>query len=136
MSGTGRDAMSDMRTQHPRTTTIVALLVGACLVLAAAALLAGCAVSPPPGTVIIHDLAFDPPSVTVAKGSAVTWINKDQIPVQIQTDSFGTTPTVPGQFSSEPLNPGESYTYTFADTGTFTYSDPFHPYIAGSVVVK
>jgi plastocyanin len=119
-----------------RTTLTVACIVGACLIVAAAALLSGCAVNPPAGTVVIHDLEFDPSAVTVSKGTRVTWSNQDQIPVQIQTDSFGTTPTVPGQFSSEPLNPGESYTHTFADVGTFTYSDPFHPYMTGSVVVK
>jgi plastocyanin len=136
MSAISRDAeVSSMKTRHPRMTMVVACLVGACLVVGAA-LLAGCAVTPQPGTVIIHDLQFDPPAVTVAKGTAVTWTNQDQIPVQIQTDSFGATPTVPGQFSSEPLNPGESYSHTFADTGTFDYSDPFHPYITGSVVVK
>jgi plastocyanin len=112
------------------------VVLGACLLLAAVAALSGCGVKPQPGTIVIHDLQFDPPSVAVAKGSKVTWTNSDQIPVQIQTDSFGTTPTVPGQFSSEPLNPGESYTHTFDDAGTFTYSDPFHPYMTGSVAVK
>jgi plastocyanin len=119
-----------------RGTAILACLAGVCLVLAAAALLTGCAVTPPAGTVIIHDLEFDPPAVTVAKGATVTWVNRDQIPVQIQTDDYGATPPVPGQFSSEPLNPGESYSHTFADTGTFSYSDPFHPYIKGSVSVR
>jgi plastocyanin len=98
--------------------------------------LAACAVHPPEGTVIIHDLQFDPPAITVARGTTVTWTNQDQIPVQIQTGSFGASPTVPGQFSSEPLNPDESYTHTFTDSGKFEYSDPFHPYITGSVIVK
>jgi plastocyanin len=115
---------------------VVVFGISACLLLVAASVLSGCGVRPQQGTIVIHDLQFDPPSVAVAKGSKVTWINSDQIPVQIQTDSFGTTPTVPGQFSSEPLDPGESFSYTFSDTGTFTYSDPFHPYMTGSVAVK
>jgi plastocyanin len=89
-----------------------------------------------PGTVTIHDLKFDPSSVTVSKGSSVTWVNEDQIPVQIQSDDFGTAGAAPGQFSSEPLNPGESFTQKFDTAGKYTYSDPFHPYMTGAVEVR
>jgi plastocyanin len=111
-------------------------LVVVVVAVLAAAVVGGCVSHPPEGTIYVQDLAFDPSAVTVTKGSTITWTNKDQIPVQIQTDDFGTTPTVPGQFSSEPLNPGESFTHTFTDAGKFTYSDPFHPYMTGSVAVK
>jgi plastocyanin len=134
-AGRARTGVNEMDSRR-RGFRLVAGLTIALLVVVAVAGLAGCGVNPPQGTVVIHDLQFDPPAVAVAKGTTVTWVNKDQIPVQIQSDDFGTTPTVPGQFASEPLNPGESYTHTFADVGTFTYGDPFHPYIKGSVVVK
>jgi plastocyanin len=106
------------------------------LVVAVVALLAGCGVNPPAGTIVIHDLQFDPPAVTISKGQTVTWTNQDQMGVQVQSDSFGTSPTVPGQFSSDPLSPGDSYTHTFDTAGTFTYGDPFHPYITGAVTVR
>jgi plastocyanin len=129
------------------TSGVLALIAGIILILgvgtvvylgfATAKLPADAAgISAAPGTIVIHDLQFDPAEVTVTKGASITWVNKDEIPVQVQSDSFGTTPTVPGQFSSEPLNPGESFTQSFNDAGTFTYSDPFHPYMTGSVVVK
>jgi plastocyanin len=114
-----------------RAMLSLGVLVAIVLLLLCAA---GCAA--PANTVTIHDLHFDPGDVTVAKGTAITWRNSDQIPVQIQSDDFGTTPTVPGQFSSLPLNPGETFTHTFDDTGKFGYSDPFHPYITGTVTVK
>jgi plastocyanin len=124
------------RAERPRTGSRRAWLCLLALAVCALALgaLAGC--TAPPNTVMIHDLVFDPGAVTVAKGTTITWQNKDEIPVQIQSDDFGTTPTVPGQFSSEPLNPGETYTHTFDDAGSFGYSDPFHPFIKGTVVVK
>jgi plastocyanin len=121
--------------RRERSIRWAAVLVIA-VVVAAAGLLAGCGVHPPEGTIVVHDLQFDPPAVTVAKGQTITWTNQDQIAVLVRSASFGASPTVPGQFSSDPLNPGDSYTHTFDTAGTFTYGDPFHPYITGAVTVK
>jgi plastocyanin len=124
-----------MVTKHPHRGAAVAWALGLCVLVATVVALAGCA-APPAGTIVLQDLRFEPSELTVTKGTTVTWLNKDQIPVQIQSDDFGATPEVPGQFSSEPLNPGESFTHTFDTAGEFGYSDPFHPYITGKVTVR
>ena len=135
MAREGDEGMSGAMGFRSRRVAAAVCAVGLCLLIVTTAGLAGCAATPA-DTIVIRDLRFEPLELSVAKGATVTWLNKDQIPVQIQSDDFGTTPTVPGQFSSEPLNPGESFQHTFADAGEFKYSDPFHPYIAGMVTVR
>jgi plastocyanin len=124
------DAPDTRRLRTP--TGRIAKLLACGLAVAA---IAGCA-GRRPDTVTIHDLKFDPQTLTVAKGTTVTWVNKDQIPVQVQSDDFGAKGAPAGQFSSEPLNPEESYTLRFDNTGEFTYADPFHPYMKGTIIVK
>jgi plastocyanin len=110
------------------------LLVAGALVFAVA--LTGCA-SQPANTVSIHDLKFDPPSITVAKGTTVTWINNDEAAHTITTDDLGAAGvSQAGQFTSQPLNPGEKFTHTFDTTGEFKYHCTIHPFIKGAVTVK
>ncbi len=82
----------------------------------------------PSGTtqeVSISDFAFDPSTLSVDKGTTVVWTNKDSVPHSIVGDNF----------SSSPLNPGESYTYTFTSVGSFAYNCSFHPQMKGYVIV-
>ncbi len=97
--------------------------------------LLGCAAAKP-NTVSIHDLQFDPHSMPVAKGTTVTWVNNDEAAHTITTDDFGTKGAAPGQFSSDPLNPGDSFTHTFDTVGTFNYHCTIHPYIKGTIIVQ
>jgi plastocyanin len=100
-----------------------------------AAALGGCAAKP--NTVDIHDLQFDPQTVTVPIGTTVTWTAHDETAHIIQTDDFqvqGKDQT--DQFASQPLSPGDSYSYTFSAAGTVTYSDPLQGYMTGTIVVK
>jgi plastocyanin len=112
-----------------------ALLTAGLIMALAAAALAGCS-QHPADTVIIHDLQFDPTVITVSTGTTVTWVNKDQIPVQVQSDNYDASTPAPGQFSSEPLNPKDEFSLRFDATGDYPYFDPFHPYITGTVVVR
>ena len=75
--------------------------------------------------VSIVNLSFNPPEISVAKGATVVWTNHDAV-----------QQTVTGQtFSSGTLNSGESYSYTFENDGTFTYSSSFYPQMQGRVIV-
>ncbi|MFA5830004.1 MAG: cupredoxin family copper-binding protein [Candidatus Gracilibacteria bacterium] len=75
--------------------------------------------------VAISNFSFDPQTVQIDKGVTVLWTNKDAVPHTITGDSF----------SSGPLSPGQSFSYTFADDGTFAYHCSLHPQMTGSIIV-
>lgn len=75
--------------------------------------------------VSISNFAFDPATLTVEKGTTVLWTNKDTVPHNVVGDEF-TSPT---------LNPGDSFSYTFHEDGTFSYRCTFHPQMKATVLV-
>jgi plastocyanin len=79
--------------------------------------------------VSIANFAFSPSSITVKKGTTVTWTNNDSAPHTVtENDSL----TGPG---SQTLNNGESYSFTFTATGTYHYHCSIHSSMTGSVTV-
>ncbi len=85
-------------------------------------------------TITIQNLAFLPQTVTVPRGTNVTWINLDTI--QYQVANSGTETLGPGLlFRSNPLGKGDSFSYTFTNPGTFRYTCIIHPYMWGAVIV-
>jgi len=78
--------------------------------------------------VTIQNFAFSPASITVKKDTMVTWTNKDSTAHTVTADS-GNGP------ASQPLQPGQSYSFTYNQTGTFTYHCSIHPEMHGTVVV-
>jgi plastocyanin len=71
--------------------------------------------------------AFSPTSISVAAGSTVTWTNTTDAPHTVTADG--------GQFSSSIVNPGQTFSHTFASAGTFAYHCTVHPYMTASVIV-
>jgi plastocyanin len=70
---------------------------------------------------------YSPSSYDVKVGTTVTWVNDD-----------GTTHTVTssnGTFSSGPLPPGASFSYTFTQPGTYGYTCSYHPWMTGTITV-
>ncbi len=78
--------------------------------------------------VSIKDFAFDGKSVTVAKGSTVTWTNNDGVKHSVVADDKS--------FRSESLTQGQTFQFTFPTAGTFTYICGIHPYMKGTIVVS
>ena len=75
---------------------------------------------------------LDPVNLTVAPGTTVTWTNNDGERHRVRTTSG------PEEFDSGNLETGESYSYTFAITGTYNYHDDRddeNPAYFGSVTV-
>lgn len=72
----------------------------------------------------ITNFTFDPQTVEVDKGVTVVWTNKDPVPHTITGDNF----------SSGPLSPGQSFSYTFNEDGTFAYHCSLHPQMTGTIV--
>jgi len=75
--------------------------------------------------VSIQNFAFNPATLNVDPGTTVVWTNNDQVPHNVVGDSF-TSPT---------LNPGDTFSYTFNDEGTFSYKCTFHPQMTGTIIV-
>lgn len=74
----------------------------------------------------IQNFAFNPGSVTITKGTVVTWVNNDSIAHQIKS----------ADFNSSILNQGQSFSFTFNQTGIFNYFCAIHPAMLGSITVE
>jgi plastocyanin len=79
-------------------------------------------------TVAIVDFAFDPVLTGVAVGDSVTWTNYGAEHHTVTSDD--------SSFNSGNLAPGESFTATFAATGSYTYRCRIHPSMTGTVIVN
>ncbi len=79
--------------------------------------------------VSIKNFKFSPSSVTVKKGTTVTWTQED-----------GTSHTVTVDRGDGPDSPvlkkGETYSYKFEKAGTYKYHCTPHPNMKGTVVVE
>lgn len=79
-------------------------------------------------SVTIADMSFSPATITVQKGSTVTWTNQDSTPHTVTGDDSG-------NMDSDSLSQGDTYKFTFNETGTFTYHCNFHSDMTGKVIV-
>jgi len=77
-------------------------------------------------TVSMKNFAFDPATVDVAKGGSVTFLNNDTVQHNVAGESW----------SSGPLDPGKSFTQTFANAGTIAVRCTIHPSMTMTVNVK
>jgi len=75
----------------------------------------------------IDNFSFGPATITVDKGTTVTWTNRDDIPHTVVSD---------GTFKSKAMDTDEKFSYTFAKPGTYSYFCSIHPKMTGKVVVK
>jgi plastocyanin len=97
-------------------------LLLACLIVPAAARSDGAA------QIKVDNFKFGPEKLTVAKGTAVTWTNQDDIPHSIVLTALGVR--------SKALDTDKAFTYQFDKPGTFSYVCGLHPFMHGQVVVK
>jgi plastocyanin len=77
-------------------------------------------------TVGIRNFAFRPGTLTVAKGSQVTFSNSDGV---------AHTATDKGAFDTGRIKAGKSATVRFKQKGTFAYHCKIHTYMRGKVIV-
>ncbi len=81
-----------------------------------------------PNEVAIQNMAYNPTTLTVKAGTTVKWTNLDQ------TTHDATSET--GVFESGNLTNGQSYSYTFNQTGTYPYYCVSHPFMKATIVVE
>ncbi|MHA7734064.1 cupredoxin domain-containing protein [Nitrosopumilus sp. S6] len=79
------------------------------------------------------DRCYIPSKITIAAGESVTWVNEDSAFHSV-TSGFYDAPI--DLFDSGHLDPFESYTLTFDETGTFDYFCTLHPWMEGQVIVE
>ncbi len=102
------------------------------LQVCAAGLLAlgGTAVRAPgaPAAVTIKDFMFAPVTLTVKAGTLVTWVNRDDEPHTIFSDT--------GLFRSGALDTGGDFHFKFEQPGTYHYLCTIHPHMVGTIIVE
>lgn len=81
-------------------------------------------------TITIDGYAFHPAILTVEKGAAVVWVNKDDDVHTIKSTGG------PEAFSSPALDSGTRYGFVFHRPGTYHYICSVHPYMHGVIVVR
>lgn len=79
-------------------------------------------------TVQIRAGGFVPARVEINTGDSVRWTNVDKVNHQVVSDR--------GLFASSILRPGQTYTRTFNQGGTYRYHDGLEPTERGAVIVK
>ncbi len=84
----------------------------------------------PENTVIIKDFKFNPPKLTVKKGTTVTFINEDVAQHNAVDDD-----EKPAGPDGPLLLKGKKYEYTPTETGEFNYHCAPHPFMKGRIEV-
>ena len=77
--------------------------------------------------VSIANFSFQPPTMTIAVGTTVTWTNSDSTGHTVTADD--------GSFKSDKLATGATFSQTFAKAGTFAYHCSIHPSMTGTISV-
>ena len=80
--------------------------------------------------VVIDNFTFSPATLTVPAGTAVTWVNHDDVPHTV------TSPSRPRLLDSPTLDTDESFTHVFKTPGTYDYYCTVHPRMTGQIIVK
>jgi plastocyanin len=75
----------------------------------------------------IQNVAFSPDSITVARGSTVTWTNLDGMAHTVTADD--------GSWGSGTLGQGGTYSHVFTSPGSYTYHCAIHPFMTDTVMV-
>jgi plastocyanin len=88
---------------------------------------------------------YDPPQMFVTVGDTITWYNGDReghtVTSGESSGRFGWMDNKDfgkpnGIFDSDRFNPGESWSYKFQESGTFSYFCTIHPWMEGIVIVE
>ncbi len=84
--------------------------------------------SPAPNTVSMSGMAFSPATMTIAKGTTVTWLNNDGVAHTSTSNS--------GVWDTGNIPAGGSKTTTFNNAGTFPFHCVYHSTMTGTIIVQ
>ncbi len=105
-----------------RLARVSGLVVAACLAFWASAAVAADA------AVQIENFTFSPAELTVSPGTTVTWTNADDIPHLVVSTKT--------EFKSKALDTNDTFSFTFAKAGEYSYFCALHPHMTGKILVK
>ena len=98
------------------------------LVAAAMAMVCTASEGAVPNSIEVKDFMFMPTTLTVNAGDKVTWVNKDDEPHTVVSDT--------GMFRSGAMDTDESFSFKFDKPGTYHFTCSIHPRMVGTIVVK
>jgi len=78
--------------------------------------------------VLISQFMFMPMTLTIKAGSSVTWVNRDDEPHTVVSDT--------GLFRSGALDTDMSYTFKFDQPGSYRVLCSIHPQMTAVIVVE
>jgi plastocyanin len=81
-----------------------------------------------PNNIEVKDFMFMPTTLTVSAGAQVSWVNKDDEPHTVVSDT--------GLFRSGALDTDESFSFKFDKPGTYHFTCSIHPRMVGTIIVK
>ena len=81
----------------------------------------------------IEDICYIPSSIVTEKGKSITWVNEDSS-FHTVTSGFYGEPT--GLFDSGYLDPYQSFTLSFDESGTYDYFCTLHPWMKAQIIVE
>ena len=76
----------------------------------------------------IDNFTFSPKSLSIARGTTVTWVNRDDVPHTVKSTEK--------KFKSGTLDTDDTYSFTFTEPGTYPYFCTVHPHMTGEIIVK
>ena len=120
----------------------VALLVGAFVLGTALFVLSRQDTQAVPGLVagdtaiVLTDTGFEPREVHIAKGSTVTFSTTRDIPFWPASDPHPSHGMYRGFDPVGPIQPGETWSFTFDTTGEWEFHDHLRSYYTGTVYVS
>jgi plastocyanin len=76
----------------------------------------------------IDNFTFAPQRMTVKVGTTVTWINDDDIPHTVASNTK--------LFRSSALDTKDKFSFTFTTPGAYEYFCSLHPHMTGAIVVE
>jgi plastocyanin len=79
------------------------------------------------------DSCYTPSKIVIKRGDSVTWVNED---VAFHSVTSGYYDNSSDLFDSNYLDPEESFTFIFENTGTYDYFCTLHPWMKGQVIVE
>jgi plastocyanin len=78
--------------------------------------------------IVIENFVFKPAEITIAPGTKVTWINKDEAP--------HTATSTDKKFNSGGLDTNDKFSFVFNDKGDYPYFCALHPQMKAQIKVK
>jgi plastocyanin len=77
--------------------------------------------------ITIDNFTFTPATITIAPGTTVNWVNRDDIPHMVVAKSLA--------FKSQALDTDDSFSHQFHEVGVIDYFCSLHPHMTGKVIV-